>query len=70
MSHPLASLAFRCSEWDKADREPNRFFPKQRKSSHVRLSFSLVDLEKDTEIGFQRLADAIRAKKAQLEAVK
>jgi tryptophan aminotransferase len=37
-----------------------RFFPNGRKSSHVRTSFSLVDLDNDAELGMERLASAIR----------
>ena len=37
----------------------DRFYPNGRKSVHVRLSFSLVDLEVDAETGMQRLAEAI-----------
>jgi hypothetical protein len=43
-----------------------RFYPSGRKSSHVRTSFSLVDLEVDADLGFQRLAEAIRDKRKQL----
>ncbi|ODO06131.1 tryptophan aminotransferase [Cryptococcus wingfieldii CBS 7118] len=42
------------------------FYPHNRKSPHVRLSFSIVDLEQDTDLGFQRLAEAIREKQAKL----
>ncbi|OCF35708.1 tryptophan aminotransferase [Kwoniella heveanensis BCC8398] len=45
----------------------NAFYPSGKKSSHVRLSFSIVDLEQDTELGFQRLADAIRENAAKLK---
>ena len=36
------------------------FYPNVRTSYNVRVSFSLVDLEKDAEIGMSRLAGAIR----------
>ncbi|WWC91053.1 uncharacterized protein L201_005994 [Kwoniella dendrophila CBS 6074] len=36
------------------------FFPSGRKSPNVRLSFSIVDLDQDTDLGFARLAEAIR----------
>jgi len=36
------------------------FYPNGRKSSHVRTSFSLVDLEHEAEKGMARLAEAIR----------
>ncbi|WWC63874.1 uncharacterized protein I303_106479 [Kwoniella dejecticola CBS 10117] len=42
------------------------FYPSGRKSPHVRLSFSIVDLEQDTELGFQRLAEAIKDKQKAL----
>jgi len=44
----------------------DRFYPNPRISSHVRASFSLVDLEEDADIGFQKLAEAIREKRAEL----
>ena len=40
-----------------------RFYPNGRMSCHVRVAFSVVDLEKDTEIGMSRLAEAIRARR-------
>ncbi|WVQ93076.1 hypothetical protein IAU59_000140 [Kwoniella sp. CBS 9459] len=43
------------------------FYPSGRKSSHVRLSFSIVDLEQETELGFQRLAEAIKENAAKLK---
>ncbi|WVF65403.1 hypothetical protein IAT40_000130 [Kwoniella sp. CBS 6097] len=45
----------------------NAFYPSGKKSSHVRLSFSIVDLEQDTELGFQRLAEAIKENAAKLK---
>ncbi|WWD21180.1 hypothetical protein CI109_105664 [Kwoniella shandongensis] len=42
------------------------FYPKGRKSPHVRLSFSIVDLIEETELGFARLAEAIREKRKTL----
>ncbi|WVR08942.1 hypothetical protein IAU60_006001 [Kwoniella sp. DSM 27419] len=42
------------------------FYPTGRKSAHVRLSFSIVDLEQETELGFSRLAEAIKEKQAAL----
>lgn len=42
------------------------FYPNPRISSHVRTSFSLVDLENDADLGFQKLAEAIREKRAEL----
>ncbi|WWD06909.1 hypothetical protein V865_005006 [Kwoniella europaea PYCC6329] len=38
------------------------FYPSGRKSPNVRLSFSIVDLDQDTELGFARLAEAIKDK--------
>jgi hypothetical protein len=38
----------------------HRFYPNGRKSSHVRTSFSLVDLETEADEGFRRLAEAIK----------
>ena len=43
--------------------DENSFYPNGRKSCHVRVAFSVVDLEKDTEIGMSRLAEAIRARR-------
>lgn len=43
-----------------------RFYPSGRTSSHVRTSFSLVDLEVDADLGFQRLAEAIQDKRKML----
>ncbi|WRT69201.1 uncharacterized protein IL334_006185 [Kwoniella shivajii] len=45
------------------------FYPTGRKSPNVRLSFSVVDLEQDTELGFQRLAEAIQDKRKALGIV-
>lgn len=42
------------------------FYPNPRISPHVRASFSIVDLEEDADIGFQKLAEAIREKRAEL----
>nr|XP_019049759.1 tryptophan aminotransferase [Kwoniella bestiolae CBS 10118]OCF28689.1 tryptophan aminotransferase [Kwoniella bestiolae CBS 10118] len=42
------------------------FYPSGRKSPNVRLSFSIVDLEQDTELGFKRLAEAIKDKQKAL----
>ncbi|KAK4685239.1 tryptophan aminotransferase, partial [Tremellales sp. Uapishka_1] len=42
------------------------FYPLGRVSSHVRVSFSLVDLEVDADLGFKRLAEAIREKQKTL----
>ncbi|RXK35822.1 tryptophan aminotransferase [Tremella mesenterica] len=42
------------------------FYPLKRKSAHVRVSFSLVDLDSEAELGFQRLAEAIRDKRRQM----
>jgi tryptophan aminotransferase len=43
-----------------------RFYPNPRVSPHMRASFSLVDLEEDADIGFQKLAECIREKRAEL----
>jgi tryptophan aminotransferase len=43
-----------------------RFYPNGRKSSHVRTSFSLVDLESDAEKGMIRLAEAIKERRQKL----
>jgi len=45
---------------DREIEESGRFYPNGRKSCQMRTSFSLVDLEKDAEIGMLRLAEAIR----------
>ncbi|WVQ63748.1 uncharacterized protein L199_001901 [Kwoniella botswanensis] len=42
------------------------FYPSGRKSPNVRLSFSIVDLDQDTELGFARLAEAIKDKQKAL----
>jgi tryptophan aminotransferase len=46
------------------------FYPSGRKSPHVRVSFSIIDLEDDAEEGapegFRRLAVAIRDKRKEL----
>ncbi|WVQ81374.1 hypothetical protein IAT38_003498 [Cryptococcus sp. DSM 104549] len=42
------------------------FYPSGRKSPHVRLSFSIIDLEEETELGFSRLAAAIKEKRKEL----
>lgn len=42
------------------------FYPTGRKSSHVRVSFSIVDLEDESDLGFQRLAEAIKDKRKAL----
>lgn len=42
------------------------FYPNGRVSSHVRVSFSLVDLESAADLGFQRLAEAVREKQKAL----
>ena len=36
------------------------FYPNGRTSSHVRTSFSLVDLDEDADVGMERLAGAIK----------
>lgn len=42
------------------------FYPTGRKSPHVRVSFSVIDLEEETPEGFRRLAGAIRDKRKEL----
>lgn len=42
------------------------FYPTGRKSSHVRVSFSIVDLGEESDLGFQRLAEAIKDKRKAL----
>ncbi|WVO22555.1 hypothetical protein I312_103833 [Cryptococcus bacillisporus CA1280] len=42
------------------------FYPTGRKSSHVRVSFSIVDLGDESDLGFQRLAEAIKDKRKAL----
>ncbi|WVO15334.1 hypothetical protein L204_102990 [Cryptococcus depauperatus] len=39
------------------------FYPTGRKSHHVRLSFSVIDLGEETELGFSRLVEAIKENK-------
>ena len=48
-----------------ADAE-NSFYPNKRTSPHVRLSFSIVDLESEAELGLSRLAEAVRERRQQL----
>lgn len=42
------------------------FYPSGRKSPHVRVSFSVIDLEDETPEGFRRLAEAIHDKRKEL----
>ncbi|KAL1407665.1 hypothetical protein Q8F55_007098 [Vanrija albida] len=42
------------------------FFPSGRTSTHVRVSFSIVDLEKEAPLGLQRLAEAVKDKQKEL----
>jgi len=42
------------------------FYPSGRSSPHVRLSFSLIDLETEAELGIERLAGAIRDKRKEM----
>lgn len=42
------------------------FYPTGRKSSHVRVSFSVIDLDTETPEGFRRLAESIRDKRKEL----
>lgn len=42
------------------------FYPSGRKSPHVRVSFSVIDLEDETPEGFRRLASAIHDKRKEL----
>lgn len=44
----------------------HRFYPNPRVSPHMRASFSLVDLVEDADIGFRKLAECIREKRAEL----
>ncbi|BEI85072.1 hypothetical protein CcaverHIS002_0504730 [Cutaneotrichosporon cavernicola] len=42
------------------------FYPSGRASPHVRVSFSVIDLEEETPEGFRRLAEAIHDKRKEL----
>lgn len=42
------------------------FYPNKRTSPHVRLSFSIVDLDSEAELGLSRLAEAVRERRQQL----
>ncbi|GFZ47143.1 hypothetical protein JCM24511_04886 [Saitozyma sp. JCM 24511] len=41
------------------------FYPSGRKSSHLRVAFSVCDMENDVDLGFSRLATAIKDKRKQ-----
>lgn len=42
------------------------FYPSGRASPHVRVSFSVIDLENEAPEGFRRLASAIKDKRKEL----
>lgn len=42
------------------------FYPSGRASAHVRVSFSVIDLDTEAPEGFRRLAEAIRSKRKEL----
>ena len=42
----------------------SRFFPLGRKSSHMRLSYSAIDMDQDAEEGLKRLSAAIKERQA------
>lgn len=47
----------------------NRFYPSGRKSSHLRVSFSIIEQD-EAELGLSRLAEAIREAREAIAAAK